>query len=192
MKLKTRLIISFCIIIFVPVFLMFCALFGFQYFQLRELEQTYGRGGNGAYTYLTNSAQLLNRYTKEVCQELVEIARKSPEQLEDVEYLEQVNEQLLDKFSYLVVRRGQTLIYKGGGGAEITTWQLPDYGEGDSNPESRYFLNGDAQWLVKQIDFLYYFDEGASSGDEDISCRCGRIGLFDLAVDSCDADNLDL
>lgn len=155
MKLKTRLIISFCIIIFVPVVLMMCVLYGFQRFQLREIAQTYGMGESSDYTYLTNSAQLLNKYTKQICQELVNVTEEEPDKLEDFEYLEEMNNRLSGKYSFLVVRKDHALIFKGGGDAEITADKLPDYGGGDDNPESRYFLNGDTQSLVKQIDFSY-------------------------------------
>ena len=42
MKLKTRLSISFCIIIFVPILLAAFVIFGFQKFHMRAIEQTYG------------------------------------------------------------------------------------------------------------------------------------------------------
>ena len=42
MKLKSKIIISFCIIIFVPIVLMMAALFSFQRIQVKAIEQTYG------------------------------------------------------------------------------------------------------------------------------------------------------
>lgn len=42
MKLKTRLSISFCIIIFVPIFLAVVFVIGFQKFQIKAIETTYG------------------------------------------------------------------------------------------------------------------------------------------------------
>ena len=41
MKLRTKLIISFCIIIFVPVTLAALAMCGFRYFQLKDIANTY-------------------------------------------------------------------------------------------------------------------------------------------------------
>ena len=40
MKLKTRLVVAFCIMIFVPVVLAGVVLFGFKNFQMKNLEQT--------------------------------------------------------------------------------------------------------------------------------------------------------
>lgn len=155
MKLKTRLIISFCIIIFVPVMLAGVVLFGFQHFQLREIEKTYGMDTNNNYAYLTNSIQLLNRYTKEICSNLVKISQEKPEKLEDWTYLQTVNESLEDKYSYLIVRKDKQLIFDGADVNGISEESLPDYGSGDSDPEPVCFLDGDTQALVKQIDFVY-------------------------------------
>ncbi len=162
MKLKTRLIISFCIIIFVPVMLMGIVLYGFSHFQLKEIEQTYGVGENSDYTYLTNSAQLLSKYTKEICSGLLKVAKEDPARLEDFNFLEEMNAKLAEKYSYLIVRKGESVVFKGGGENNRLTDKLPDYGEGDLNPESRYFLNGDIQSLVKQIDFRYSDDTPGS------------------------------
>ena len=71
MKLKTRLIISFCIIIFVPVFLAGIVFLGFKNFQMKNLEQTYGLEETSDYNYLTNSLQLLNRFTKKDFEEII-------------------------------------------------------------------------------------------------------------------------
>lgn len=158
MKLKTRLIISFCIIIFVPVTLMFFVAFGFSHFQLRELEQTYGISNNGGYTYLTNSAQLLNRYTKQICTGLIEMIEKDPQELENFAYLEAVNGKLAEKYSYLLVRKGNAVVFRGGGDDRQALDSLPDYGGSDEEPVLRVFLDEDMQSLVKQIDF-HYADE---------------------------------
>ena len=43
MKLRTRLIISFCIIIFVPVLLAVATMWGFGRYQMRTLRHIYNR-----------------------------------------------------------------------------------------------------------------------------------------------------
>ena len=62
MKIKTKLIISFCIIIFVPVFLAAITIIGFCNFQTHVIEETYGIKNANAYSIM-NSVQLLNKYT---------------------------------------------------------------------------------------------------------------------------------
>ena len=59
MKFKNKIIISFCIIIFVPIFLATLVLFSMQHIQMRAIEQTYGVEGDG-YSY--NDAQLFFQF----------------------------------------------------------------------------------------------------------------------------------
>ena len=63
MKIKTKLVISFCIILFVPIVLSCVVVFGFQTIQVKAIEKAYGIHDAGAYS-LTNSIQLLNRMTE--------------------------------------------------------------------------------------------------------------------------------
>ena len=71
MKFKNKIIISFCIIIFVPILLALIVLFSFQQIQMKVIEQTYDVATDD-YGYLSNSVQLLNRFTKDIYQELKE------------------------------------------------------------------------------------------------------------------------
>ena len=82
MKFKNKIIISFCIIIFVPIFLATLVLFSMQHIQMRAIEQTYGVEGDG-YSYFSNSVQLLSRFTREIYREVYKVADNQPEKLED-------------------------------------------------------------------------------------------------------------
>ena len=93
MKFKNKIIISFCIIIFVPIFLAMLVLFSMQHIQMKAIEQTYGVEGEG-YSYFSNSVQLLSRFTREIYQELHQVSDNQPEKLQDEAYLEKVNQQL--------------------------------------------------------------------------------------------------
>lgn len=73
MKFKNKIIISFCIIIFVPIFLATLVLFSMQHIQMRAIEQTYGVEGDG-YSYFSNSVQLLSRFTREIYREVYKVA----------------------------------------------------------------------------------------------------------------------
>ena len=113
MKLRTRLIVSFCIIIFVPVLLMGIALWGFGQFQMKAIRRAYDVEGTSPYEYLTNSIRVISRFTKTDYESLLAVAEETPEKLEDKDYLAQINEDLARKFSYLVVKKGANLIYTG-------------------------------------------------------------------------------
>ena len=154
MKFKNKIIISFCIIIFVPIFLASLVLFSMQRIQIRAIEQTYGIDSSG-YNYFSNSVQLLNRFTRDIYKELNTVAAEHPEKIENMDYLEQENQKLEEKASYLIVRRDMELVFIGKNAATSLLTQLPEYGNADMNPNSGTYIDGQEQALVKQIDFEY-------------------------------------
>ena len=83
------------------------------------------------------------------------MADNQPEKLEDGAYLEKINQQLEEKASYLIVRKGQELVYIGKSAGTSLLTELPEYGSADGNADSGTYMDGDEQALVKQIDFVY-------------------------------------
>lgn len=153
MKLRTRLIISFCIIIFVPVVLAGAAMWGFGQFQMRTIRQAYNMDGN-AYDYLTNSIKVLSHFTKADYETLQKVAKEEPEKLENQDYLDEVNQELAEKYSYLIIRKGDNLIY----GADVNTdvsQKLPEYAKESAEGGSGVYVEGEDQVILKQIDFTY-------------------------------------
>ena len=155
MKFKNKIIISFCIIIFVPIFLAVLVLFSMQHIQVRAIEQTYGIESDGYYNYFSNSVQLLSRFTRDIYKDLYSVAENKPQKIEEKDYLEQVNESLEEKASYLIVRKGQELVYIGQNAATSLLTQLPEYGNADESEDASTYIDGTEQALVKQIDFVY-------------------------------------
>lgn len=78
----------------------------------KSIEQTYGVESDD-YSYFSNSMQLLSRFTRESFETLLDLSKQDPDKLEDKAFLEQMNDTLREKYSYLVVRRGDELIYVG-------------------------------------------------------------------------------
>lgn len=154
MKLKTRLTISFCIIIFVPILLSAFTLFAFKKVQMKSIEQTYGIEESDR-NYLLNSVQLLNRYTRKNYEKLEQQAAQAPEVFLDSRYLEQVNHELTEKYSYLIVRKDEEIIYRGSESTMLNAENLPDYGEDEMDAVSGTYVDGDEQVLIKQIDFTF-------------------------------------
>ncbi len=154
MKIKTKLIISFCIIIFVPVLLALLVVFSVFAFQFRAIEQNYGIETVDA-TTLTNSMQLLNRYTESDFEALQEVAESSPADLEDEAYLEAYNSRLQEKSSYLVVRRDGLLVYNGGADNDSVIELLMDFGAIDADSSVGRYVDSEEEVLIKQLDFTY-------------------------------------
>ncbi|MGN0351385.1 MAG: sensor histidine kinase [Roseburia sp.] len=156
MKFKTKLIISFCIIIFVPILLAVVTVFGFQHVQVKAIEKTYGVETDG-YNYFGNSLQLLNRYTKEDYEELSVIAEENPDKFEDEGYLEEINQELTAKYSYLIVRKDQEMVFIGSDYDNSLLLDLQEYERRKNVQEADAgtYIDGEKQSLIKQIDFSY-------------------------------------
>lgn len=154
MKFKNKIIISFCIIIFVPILLALVVLFSFQKIQLKVIAQTYGVE-NDDYSYFSNSMQLLSRFTRDSFERIRKTAIEQPEKLEEAAYLDEINQVLKDKCSYLVMRKGDMLVYIGGSAGSSLLTELPAYGEPDTGANTGTYIDGEEQALIKQIDFMY-------------------------------------
>ncbi|MCI8483349.1 MAG: HAMP domain-containing histidine kinase [Lachnospiraceae bacterium] len=156
MKLRTRLIISFCIIIFVPVLLAGATVWGFGQYQMKAIRQIYNMDGN-AYEYFINSFKVLSHFTKSDYESLQKVAEKKPEKLEDPVYLEKINKDLEEKYSYLILRRGDRVVYEGNSQKrEFPEENLPEYdSDAIQNAGSGFYIEGEDQALIKQIDFLF-------------------------------------
>lgn len=154
MKLKTRLTISFFIIMIVPIVLAGFTFMGFWRVQIKALEQTYGFEDSD-YSYLMNSVQLLNRYTVKDYSNLADIAENFPDRFLDEDYRKRLNLELQKKYSYLIVRKEGEIIYNGNESSLLENENLPDHGENDWNYNSAVYMDGKEQVLIKQVDFLF-------------------------------------
>lgn len=164
MKLKTRLIIAFLTVILIPILLtaMLACLFG--RFQMSAIEKTYEITGMTTEN-LSNTVAVMSRLTEMACNELNQTVSENLEKMEDVTFLEEFNQKLRKKKAYLLVRKENIVIYVGTemAEAEPILSRLPRYGDADREPENGLYLGGEAQALVKQVDFLYPDkDEGSA------------------------------
>lgn len=152
MKIKTKLVVSFCLMIFVPVFLAGVALLGFYNFQVRTLEQTDGIRNADAYS-LFYSVKLLNHYTISDFGEIQEAVRVDPARLVQRNFLNEINEELKQKYSYLIVRKEKDIFFNGGLDNEAVIDSLPEYGETEKNTGAGYYIDSGHEIIVKQADF---------------------------------------
>lgn len=186
MKLRTRLIISFFIIILVPVLLAGASMWGIGKYQMRAIRQIYDTDGN-AYDYFLNSFETLSRFTKSTYEELQKVAQDTPDKLKDQQYLKEINNELEAKYSYLVVRLGEELIYEGNGTSHQELKEnLPEY-DSDvlQSAGSGFYMEGEEQALIKQIDVNF---EDGSKGSVFIITSLEKLLpdvqgiLFDLMI----------
>ena len=74
MKLKTRIVISFFVIILEPLICASVAFWAFSQHQLNVMEEQYGIE-NASYDSLSNTAEVINSMTDDIAEELREIGR---------------------------------------------------------------------------------------------------------------------
>lgn len=108
-----------------------------------------------------------------------------PEKLEDATFLEKFNGSLKKKKSYLLVRRDETIVYMGVDleSAAYVIDQLPQYNENKTTSENGMYLGGEAQALVKQVDFEY---DGREAGSAFIVTDVSNMmpEIQELAIDT--------
>lgn len=153
MKFKTRLQVTFFSIILLPLTLMLMV------FILIVLYLTNVRQGIGIqeidYNMIADNMQELVHATDKAYFVLLDQLEKDPLKLEDKEYLEQINNEVSRRSTYLIVRKGGDIYYTGNEAAAKRIFpKLPDYGEGQLAEESGYYFN-ELEKYVKQIDFRF-------------------------------------
>lgn len=151
MKLKTRLIIAFLIIILAPVILFGVAFFGFTNFQMSVIEKSYGIPIS--YDNLSDSMQVIGKSTQEIFEGLKEQAKINPQRFLDENFLNQINESLEDKHSYLLVRRDGEIYYNGSqSNVDELLINLPAFREFTSAADGGSYIGKTVQAFVKQLD----------------------------------------
>ena len=180
MKLRNRLLIAFLTITLIPIILSVTLVAVFAKLQLGAIDKTYGISGTTVES-LSNSTEVLARLAEKSCHELKEIVQKSPHHMEDATYLKEFNQKLKEKKTYLLVRKEETIIFIGADSdeAEHVIGQLPAYGKADTSVEKITYFGGDAQSLVRQIDFQYPDDrEGSAFIVTDVSNMIPEVEQF--------------
>lgn len=155
MKLKTRLLVSFLTIIFVPVLLTLIVFWGLSNYQLKSIESNYGIEDT-SYEYFSNSIQVMSKLTRTIYTNLQKEVREGSENLMKEEYLNEINRELIGKHSYLIVRKDNKIVYTGNEMLDTSLYDtLPKYEENDAGSDSGVYMGGDIQMLIKQIDFRF-------------------------------------
>ena len=127
MKFRTRLLITSILIIVVPLLLTAVAFMGIGIYMVNS-EQEYSLSGRN-YTSFTYTLENYNQMTEEVIFEIQEQLRENSACMEDIEYLEEIDNDLASKSSYIIVRKNNEIYYTGNPEAAEQIFNLlPGYG----------------------------------------------------------------
>ncbi|MCD7813729.1 MAG: ATP-binding protein [Lachnospiraceae bacterium] len=172
MKLKTRLIIAFFIIIMVPFLMFGIIMLSFMRYRV-VLENNYGV--TVTLDSITNSMKIISNSTQEIFTELQEQVAEDVQVFLDMEYLDEINAELSERYSYLIVRVDEELYYDGAyeeEDAAVLLEDLPSYREAGETTESSTYISEDTQAFVRQLDVQF---EDGSEGSIFIISPAGRI-----------------
>ena len=161
MKLRSKLIVTFLILILVPVLFTTAAFFLFGHYQMNAVKRLYGLE-NVTYETLSNTTAMLSRITRETYESMRETARTDPDEFGDSGYLAAVNANLETRYSFLAVRKGESFTYVGSEEDQTELLDsLPKYGahDADQDQDVGIYIGGNLQALVRQLDFR--FTDGA-------------------------------
>ena len=161
MKLRSKLIVTFLILILVPVLFTTAAFFLFGHYQMNAVKRLYGLE-NVTYETLSNTTAMLSRITRETYESMRETARTDPDEFGDSGYLAAVNANLETRYSFLAVRKDGSFTYVGDEEDQTELLDsLPEYGahDADQDQDMGIYIGGNLQALVRQLDFR--FTDGA-------------------------------
>lgn len=162
MDFRKRLIVMFMLMTLFPILLLVSFGFIIIQYQANVMQQAYDTEVNTLQA-LQNPVQVLNRLTRGTYNELKTVTGQNPDELLDTSYLRTVNESLEKRQAFLVVRKGNTLVYCGNDALyEMIEDSLPEYGSYSANVDGGLYVSGRIPYLVKQQDFLFSDEEPGS------------------------------
>lgn len=183
MKLRTRLIITFLTIILLPTFLAFTA-FIFIGGYLTRSQEEFGIQ-NGDYNVMLDPAKASIKISDEIFWDAQQLLQENPSSLEDIRILQELNEKIHKRSSYLLVRKGEKLLYAGNEqAAGLIFDSLPDFDiDNISGEQNRTVYYDSINKLVRQMDF--YFPDGSEGSLFVITRGTGvfsKLLFIDMAI----------
>ena len=127
--------------------------------------------------------QIFNRLTERAQSDIREMLNQEPEKYEEPGYLDAVNAELNKHYAYLIVRKGDQIIYCGDEddtASEALCRQLLEFDPMQDELEGGIYLDGENQHLIKQMDFTFPDNQG---GKRIYRLQRGRTGAGDEVHD---------
>ncbi len=151
MKLRTRLIVAFFVIILAPFVLFGVAFWGFTNYQMDALEDHYGVPMT--LENLSDSMQVIGTATQDEFDRMKQQAEEDPEKFLDMEFLDSVNQELEERNSYVLVRKNGEIYYSGAEYNNTALYaELPAFREFRSASDGGSYIGKDVKAFVKQLD----------------------------------------
>lgn len=135
MKFKTRLQVTFIMIIVLPLVLTALAFCGIGLY-LMNVQKGLPMDKIDYSAVSENMREIVER-TDKAFLVLRDQVKRDASRLADVEYLDQVNSEIARRSTYIIVRKGKELFYAGNETAAKAIFsKLPGYGDGEFSEDS--------------------------------------------------------
>ncbi|MDY4741819.1 MAG: HAMP domain-containing sensor histidine kinase [Lachnospira sp.] len=155
MKLKNKLVISFCIMVFLPVILCSLAMGCLYHIQKESIERTYEVEDGAVLIGVYSPIMIFGGITDGIYEDMKVKVEENPAQFADTGYLDELSQELSAKLSCLVVRVNGRIIYNSTSlpNADIRKI-LPEYSDTKENiSDVGTYKGGEYQNLIKQLNF---------------------------------------
>ena len=179
MKVRSKLIVSFCIMVILPAILCVAVVSGIFQVQTKSINQAYDVECDTLLSGFYSSTAIMGQITERIYENVAKVAYNNPEKFNDSEYLNDLSARLEKKMSSIVVRKNGELLYTSSelgeqdmedilpqyDGSDIdNSGEEQQYSEDESNNEIHtlasdnntqlgIYTGGKYQLLIKQIDF---------------------------------------
>lgn len=155
MKLKNKLVISFCIMVFLPVILCSLAMGCLYHIQKESIERTYEVEDGAVLIGVYSPIMIFGGITDGIYEDMKVKVEENPAQFADTGYLDELSQELSAKLSCLVVRENGRIIYNSTGLPDADIRKiLPEYSDTKENiSDVGTYKGGEYQNLIKQLNF---------------------------------------
>ncbi len=159
MKLRIKLLVAFLTTIVLPITLIIGTSSLIIKQQLKSIEKSYDVSG-GSLDVIQNPIRIMNNVTRDVYNQIKLEALKEPSKLVSEENIISLNQHLVNKYSFLVVRKNGEIIFTGNTiDKGLLESSLPAFGDYSVDADGGYYLNGQTSYLLKQQDVYLDSDE---------------------------------
>lgn len=162
MKIRTKLAIAFLTITVVPIALIYIAITGLNNYQAKTFSENYGLAEQVDLTS-GSSIRVFSHLTESMQREIDRDLKNKPDVFEDPEYLQELNNRLASKYSFLIVRKNGEFLFTGDAEAtEALEEEITGYEDLGSMSNWGNYLDSDTEHLIKQKEFQ--FGDGSHGG----------------------------
>lgn len=151
MSLKTRLSISFFIILIVPIIVGLSYITG-----MKNVIHGYSKMAKENNIFYSNSLGLLHTYSDKGTKVVKKWLSDNKNDVDNVQKIEELNQKVREGYSYLIIRRGRKIIFEDKQfQGDLNVKSLPKYGEKLLSKNLIIYMGNSIPTLLKQFDFKY-------------------------------------